>query len=60
MCIRDRYVNTFTHYTSFKISDDIPEGLTYKSAKVVDASGNDVTSKAVSYTHLTWKTKLEY
>ncbi len=44
------YVNTFTHYNNFVISDDIPEGLTYKSAKVVDASGNNVTSKgSISY-----------
>lgn len=39
------YVNTFTYYSGFEISDDVPEGLTYKSAKVLDSAGNDVTSK---------------
>lgn len=44
------YVNTFTHYSKFEISDDLPKGVTYKSAKVIDGNGNDVTSKGtISY-----------
>lgn len=38
------YVNTFTTFKSFVISDELPEGLTYKSAKVFDGS-TDITSK---------------
>lgn len=36
--------NTFTPYNSLTIYDEIPEGLTYKSAKLVDKDGNDISS----------------
>ena len=39
------YADMFDAYTSFGISDDIPKGLTYESAKVYDGSGNDVTDQ---------------
>lgn len=32
-------------YDSFSISDKVPNGVTYKSAKVLDSRGNDITSK---------------
>ena len=37
------FVDTITKYTSFEIADDIPDGLTYKSAAVYNQSGDDVT-----------------
>ncbi len=39
------FVDTVTRYTQLGISDDVPEGLLYKSARVCDSSGNDVTDK---------------
>lgn len=39
------YADTYDAYTEFKIKDDIPQGLTYKSAKVVNSSGKDITDQ---------------
>lgn len=39
------FVDTVTRYPEMVIADDIPEGLSYRSAKVRDASGRDVTAK---------------
>lgn len=39
------YVDTMTTYSSFVMTDQIPEGLTYQSASVCDGSGKDITSK---------------
>lgn len=39
------YAEVYDAYTEFIIRDDIPSGLAYKSAKVIDSSGKDVTSQ---------------
>lgn len=39
------YADTMTTYTSFVMTDQIPEGLTYQSAAVYDSSGKDITSQ---------------
>ncbi len=39
------FVDAITCYTDLIIEDDIPEGLTYRSARVYDQSGKDVTDK---------------
>lgn len=38
------YVDTMTTYSSFSLTDTLPEGVTYKSAKVYDGN-TDITSK---------------
>lgn len=38
------YVDTMSTYTNLSLEDDIPDGLTYKNAKVVNNAGKDVTS----------------
>ncbi|MCD7872157.1 MAG: hypothetical protein LUG21_02430 [Clostridiales bacterium] len=40
------YSDTYKKYTSLVLYDELPEGVTYKSAKVIDESTNtDITSK---------------
>ena len=39
------YVDTMTTYSSFVMTDEIPEDLTYQSAAVYDGSGKDITAK---------------
>lgn len=55
------YVNTFTNYTSFEIADDIPQGLTYKKARVLDANGKDVTNKGyINYDEASRTVRFEF
>lgn len=37
---------TFSEYSEMSIYDDIPDGLVYDSAKVLDGNGNDITATA--------------
>ncbi len=39
------FVDTVTRYSELVIADDIPEGLSYRSAEVYDPSGNKVTDE---------------
>ena len=39
------YRNMFTPYTNLILSDTLPVGVTYKSAKVYNSKGTDITSK---------------
>lgn len=39
------YVDVMTVYNSFTMSDVLPKGLEYKSAKVIDDTGKDITSQ---------------
>ncbi len=39
------YVDTMTTYSSFVMTDRLPEGVTYESAAVYDGSGKDITSQ---------------
>ena len=44
------YVDTMTTYSSYVMTDKIPEGLTYQSAAVYDGSGKNITSQGtISY-----------
>ncbi len=55
------FVDTVTRYTQFGISDDIPQGLSYKSARVLDGSGSDVTDKGtLSYDEASRIVKFEF
>lgn len=39
------YVDTMTTYSSYVMTDRLPEGVTYESAAVYDGSGRDITSQ---------------
>ena len=39
------YVDTMTTYSSYVVTDRLPEGVTYESAAVYDGSGRDITSQ---------------
>ena len=39
------YVDTMTTYSSYVMTDRLPEGVTYESAVVYDGSGRDITSQ---------------
>ena len=39
------YVDTMTTYSSYVMTDRLPEGVTYESAAVYDGSGKDITSQ---------------
>lgn len=39
------YGDTMVNYKTFVISDELPEGVTYKSARVYNGAGTDITSK---------------
>ncbi len=39
------YADTMTTYKSFVMSDELPEGVAYKLAKVYDGAGADITSQ---------------
>ena len=39
------YVDTMTTYSSYVMTDRLPEGVTYESAVVYDGSGKDITSQ---------------
>lgn len=55
------FVDTVTRYTQFAISDDVPQGLSYKSARVLDESGGDVTDKGtLSYDETSRTVKFEF
>lgn len=55
------FVDTVTRYTQFGISDDIPQGLSYRSARVLDASGSDVTDKgSLSYDEASGTVRFEF
>lgn len=44
------YVDTMTPYSSFVMTDRLPEGLSYQSAAIYDGSGRDITSQgSLSY-----------
>ena len=44
------YVDTMTTYSSFVMTDRLPEGLSYQSAAIYDGSGRDITSQgSLSY-----------
>lgn len=44
------YADTMTTYSSFAMTDKIPEGLTYQAAAIYDGSGKDITSQgSLSY-----------
>ena len=39
------YVDTMTTYSSYVMTDRLPEGVTYESAAVYDGNGKDITSQ---------------
>ena len=44
------YVDTMTPYSSWVMTDRLPEGLSYQSAAIYDGSGRDITSRgSLSY-----------
>lgn len=40
------YKDTMTAYTSMKMTDPLPEGVDYKSVKLTDGKGRDITASA--------------
>lgn len=55
------FVDTFNLYSNLHISNVIPQGLTYKSAKVVDSSGSDITEQGkLTFDEGTKEVKFEF
>ena len=45
------YRNTFSPYSSFSLTDVLPQGVTYQSARVYNGAGTDITGQgALTYT----------